>query len=85
MSPYWHPYTYWFWHYWRFPWPGWWGTGTYRPVAPYIFLPAYAGLPKEQEIAILESQKRLLEEMLSQINKRLEELKKEQSSSTEMD
>jgi len=84
MTPYWHPYAYWFWRCGWFPWlPRWWWTGRYWPLTPYMFLPAYVGLPKEQEIAILEEQRRFLEEMLSQINKRLEELRREQVSSTE--
>jgi len=49
-------------------------------MAPYIFSLTYAGLPKEQEVVFLEGQKRILEESLSQINKRLEELKKERST-----
>ena len=37
--------------------------------------PAYMGLPKEHEIAFLEEQERLMEETLSQIKERLEELR----------
>jgi hypothetical protein len=58
----------------RFPWlPGWWLTGIYRPTTHFTWQPT---LPKEQEITVLENQKRLIEEELSQINKRLAELKK---------
>jgi len=80
-ASYWYPYAYW-WRCWWFPWlPRWWWTGIYGPITPYILPPTYVGLPKEQEIALLEEQKRLLEETLSRINKRLEELR--ESSSTE--
>jgi len=43
----------------------------YGPITPYT------GLPKEQEIAMLEDQRKMTEEELKQIKKRLEELKKE--------
>ena len=42
----------------------------YGPITPYM------AIPKEQEIAMLEDQKKLLEEVLEQIKKRLEELEK---------
>jgi len=58
------PYFYWLWRYWYFPWWTW----IYGYPWPYI-------LPKEQEIALLEDQKRLLEEALSDVSKRLEELR----------
>jgi len=65
-----YPYGYPYWS-WRFPWlPTWW-TGLYGPVPPY------AAIPKEQEIAMLEDQRKRMEEALKQINKRLKELKKE--------
>jgi len=47
-----------------------------------LFLPSYTGLSREQEAAFLEGQKRLMEETLGQINKRLEELR--EGSSIEM-
>lgn len=79
-APYWYPYAYWFWW---FPWlPRWWWTGIYGPITPFMFLPAYTGLPKEQEIAFLEGQRSLLEKTLSQINKRLEELREGSSRAT---
>lgn len=75
-APHRYPYAYWFWRCWWFPWlPRWW-TGIYGPITPYI------GLPKEQEIALLEEQKRVIEETLSQIDKRLEELKGVSSTET---
>jgi len=59
MAPYW-------WRYWWLSWLSGWLTGI--PIGmPY--------LTKEQEIAILEEQKRSIEEELNWINKRLEELK----------
>ena len=64
------------WLWWRcrwFPWlPRWWWTGIYGPIAPYV------SLPKEQEIALLENQKKLMEEALKEIKKKLEELRKEE-------
>jgi len=81
MAQYWHPYASWFWRCRWFPWlPRWWWTGIHGPITPYMLPPAYTGITKEQEIAALEDQKKLLEEMLSQINKRLEELRKEEVS-----
>jgi len=78
-APYLSPYSQWFW--WRcrwFPWlPRWWWTGIYGPLTPFTWQPT---LPKEQEIAFLEDQKKLIEKELSQINKRLEEIKKEGAS-----
>lgn len=59
------------------PWFPWW-TGAYGPVTPYTLYPTYTHIPKEQEIAILEDQKKFLEEALNRINSRLEELKKEE-------
>jgi prephenate dehydrogenase len=57
----------------RFPWlPRWWWSGIYRPLTPY------AAVNKEQETAILEDQRKRMEEALEQIKKRLEELKKEE-------
>ena len=54
-----------------FPWlPRWWWSGMYGPVTPY------ATIPKEQEIAMLEDQARLLKQAIEQIKKRLDELKK---------
>jgi len=54
-----------------------WWTGISGPPTPFTGLPE---VPKEQEIAILEDQKRFIEEELSRINKRLEELKKRRES-----
>jgi hypothetical protein len=42
----------------------------YGPVTPHAFI------PKEQEIAMLEDQRKRVEEALAQVRKRLEELKK---------
>lgn len=42
----------------------------YGPITPHM------AIPKEQEIAMLEDQRKLLEEILEQIKKRLEELEK---------
>jgi hypothetical protein len=60
----------WSWYGYRNPWgwPGYWGATPYGwPWAP---------IPKEQEIAMLEEQARMLESELDSIKKRLEELKK---------
>ena len=60
----------WPWYgYWRpWGWPGYWGATPYAwPWAP---------IPKEQEIAMLEDQARMLESELASIRSRLEELKK---------
>ena len=67
-------YPYWPWGRCRgFPWlPRWWWSGIYGPITPYT------AIPKEQEIAMLENQAEWLEQMLEQIRKRLEELKKEE-------
>jgi len=59
-----------YWHAWRWGWPRHW------PVAPYTW--PWAAIPKEQEIAMLEDQARLLESELDGIRKRLEELKKQE-------
>jgi len=59
------------------PWFPWW-TGAYWPVTSYTPYPTYTPIPREQEIAILEDQKKFLEEALNRINSRLEELKKEE-------
>ena len=72
--PYWYSHLPWLWWQCRwFPWlPRWWWTGIYGPITPFTGLPA---LSKEEETAILESQKRYIEEELSRINRRLKELK----------
>ena len=52
---------------------------TARGGVPFWPAPAQAGmppLPKEQEIALLESQAQLFGDQLAQLKKRLEELKK---------
>jgi hypothetical protein len=74
---YWNPAVYWFWRYRWLPCFPWWSS-AYGPVAPYTLYPAYTPIPREQEIAMLEDQKRFLEEALNRINSRLEELKKEE-------
>jgi len=61
---YWHP---WF----RVP-PYWW-LG-FHPYWPYWS--PWGALPREQEIAMLNDQARMLEQELSQIKARLEELQK---------
>jgi len=73
-TPYWNPYVYWFWRHNLLPW----WTGTYVPIAPYTLYPTYAPIPKELEIAMLEDQKKFLEEALNRVNSRLTELKKEE-------
>jgi len=59
----------WPWYgYWRpWGWPGYWAASYAWPWAP---------IPKEQEIAMLEEQSRMLEAELAGIKSRLEELKK---------
>jgi hypothetical protein len=70
--PYGYPYSYWGRCRW-YPWlPRWWWTGLYGPLTPY------AAISKEQEIALLEDQRKWLEDALDQIKTRLEELKKEE-------
>jgi len=49
-------------------WPGYWGATPYGSP--------WARIPKEQEIAMLEDQARMLESELGSIRSRLEELKK---------
>lgn len=66
-----YSYSYWFLGYRWSPWLPWW-ISPYRPVMPYMMI------PKEQEITMLEYQRKLMEEALEKINKRLEELKKEE-------
>ena len=59
------------------PWYGYgrpWGWPGYRWAAPYVW--PWAPIPKEQEIAMLEEQARILENELDSIRKRLEELMK---------
>ena len=61
------------WHWYRcgYPWPW---------MPRYWGMPSYANpwgcIPKEQEIAMLEDQAKVLEDELNSIKKRLEELKK---------
>jgi len=56
-----------------FPWlPRWWWSGIYGPLTPY------APIPKEQEIAMLKNQEKMIEQALEQIRKRLKELKKKE-------
>ena len=68
MGPLGWAYPYPYWHHWygrfapySFPW-----------VAPYWS--PWGAMPKEQEVAMLNDQARMLEEELSQVRKRLEEL-----------
>jgi hypothetical protein len=56
-----------------FPWlPRWWWTGLYGQLTPY------AAIPKEQEKAMLEQQRKWIEETLALIKERLDEMKKEE-------
>ena len=75
MTPSGHPY--WFWQWWL-----WSRMGMYRQQLR-MFPFAYAWLPKEWEIAILEEQRKFLKEMLNWIDKRLEDLKEKQSAPEE--
>ena len=59
---YWHPWG-WGWH------RHWW-------IPPYAW--TWASIPKEDEIAMLEDEARVLERALERIRKRLEELKKQE-------
>ncbi len=67
----WSGYPYWSWRYGWSPWLPWW-IGQYRRISPYM------RPPKEQEIAMLEAQRKLFKEAPEQIEKRLEELKEEE-------
>ena len=63
------------------PWYGYWrpwGWGWHRRwwMPPYAW--GWAPIPKEDEIAMLEEQARILERELESIRKRLEELKKQE-------
>jgi hypothetical protein len=59
-----------------FPWlPRWWWSGTYGPITPWTPY-GRAFIPKEQEIAMLENHRQLLEQTLEQMRKRLEALTK---------
>lgn len=71
-------YPYWLWGRCRwFPWlPRWWWTGVYGPTLPWMTPYGVPALPREQEIAMLEDQAKFLEEQLTEIRKRIEELKK---------
>ncbi|MDI6639272.1 MAG: NifB/NifX family molybdenum-iron cluster-binding protein [Methanocellales archaeon] len=51
------------------------GLMQQTPMGPPI-VPPMSQMPKEQELQMLEAQARILEEQLSQIKKRLDELKK---------
>jgi len=59
-----------YWHPWRWAWPRYW------PAVPYAW--PWPPIPKEQEIAMLEDQARMLERELDSIRSRLEELKKQE-------
>jgi hypothetical protein len=59
-----------YWHPWGWRWHRHWGV---PPVAW-----AWAPPPREEEIAMLEDQARILERELESIRKRLEELKKQE-------
>ncbi|MGB9717554.1 MAG: DUF5320 domain-containing protein [Thermoproteota archaeon] len=76
MGPWgWFTYPYWAW--WRcrwFPWlPRWWWMGIYGPITPYWMPP----MSREDEIAMLQEEARILEQELDAIRKRLEELGKQ--------
>jgi len=59
-----------YWHPWVLRWSRpWWGL-------PYPW--PWVSIPKEQEIAMLEEQSRILEHELGSIKKRLENLKKQE-------
>ncbi|MDI6889163.1 MAG: DUF5320 domain-containing protein [Methanocellales archaeon] len=69
----------------RFPWlPRWWWTGMYGPITPYEYDIPASMLPapiapwftKEQEIQMLESQAKVIEQQLEEIRKRLKEHQK---------
>lgn len=70
----WSPWVWW----WRcrwFPWlPRWWWTGIYGPIMPWSFV--FPTLTREDEIAMLEDQAKILEKELEDVRRRLEELKK---------
>jgi hypothetical protein len=59
-----------YWHPWRWAWPRHW------LAAPYAW--PWAPIPKEQEIAMLEDQEKVLQRELESIKSRLEELKKQE-------
>jgi hypothetical protein len=48
----------------------------YGPTLPWMTPYGVPALPREQEIAMLEDQAKFLEEQLTEIRKRIEELKK---------
>lgn len=68
-APYWYPYFQRFWR--AYPWLPWWAW-IYGSPTPYT----EPSMTKEQEIAFLEEQGKLIEEELDYINKRLEELRR---------
>lgn len=49
----------------------------WNPLFANPYWPPFPPMTKEEEEALLEDQKKMLEDQLVQINKRLEELKKE--------
>ncbi len=59
---------------WMSYWPAWYGS--YGPYYGYGLPYAYAPMPKDQEINMLEAQKKMLEDELTHINSRLTELQK---------
>jgi hypothetical protein len=64
----------WPWYGYRHPWR--WAWPRYGPAVPYAW--PWAPISKEQEIAMLEDQSRMLESELDRIRSRLEELKKQE-------
>jgi len=71
----WFAYPYWVsWRCRWFPWlPRWWWMRIYGPIIPYWVPP----MSKEDEIAMLQEEARILEQELDAIRKRLEELGKQ--------
>jgi len=76
MYPYFFPYGAWRRYRW-FPWlpRGWW-AGIYSPITSYTTPYWIPPMPKEDVIAMLGDEAKILEQELERIKKRLEELKK---------
>lgn len=70
-SPYWHPYARRFWR--LYPWFSLYPRGAWMH-GPLLF--ALPQITREQEINLLEEQKKLIQQELDYVNKRLEELRK---------
>lgn len=71
------PHSYWGWGRCRwFPWlPRWWWTGIYGSISPWTAPYGMPAIPKEQEIAMLEDEVKLLEQQLQEAKRRLKELR----------